>query len=984
VTVSSKLTTYVFGVILALILIAKALTMWTDFLWFGAMGQAEVFTTILSTRMVLGIVVGVLFFAWLWANLRFARKPLPDNITLIGKRLLPDEERAQVEQYADKALLVFALIGGLMAGLVASGKWLQWLQYTHAVDFGQTDPLFGKDAGFYVFKLAFLQYAFRSVFYAVVIAAITSTLVHLYQEAIRIVGNTVQATSRARYHILGLVSLALLVKVWGYRLGQLALLVGDRGQVLSGATYSDVHGRIPMAYGLMALCLMAAIVIVANARSRKLFVPAGALAVVLLVSLLGGAGYPTLLQKLVVQPTELQKERPYIEHNITATNTAYDLDDVDTELHRVDGVLTWEDVQKNRLTVDNIRLWDHRPLERTMDQIQALRAYYDFPDVDVDRYTINGRVRQVMLSPRQVDSAKIPGTETWVKTNLQYTHGFGVAASPVNEIRKGSSDEGLPNFWVKNIPPESVPGMEIDQPRIYYYTSIRPRLIELIQSIRRHELLGDREQPQTPSDDSTGQPPQTPDRPGAAAQRIMDEPVAVIEPYVVVNTKEEELDYTRLVGDVEEKVSNRYDGRGGVPVGGLMRRIAFAARFQDWKLLFTQSLTRDSRVLINRTVPERIAALCPYFLICDPDPYITIQKGRLEWIIDAYTYSRMYPYSKPHRDIAVNYIRNSIKVRCDAYDGVPEFYVIDRDDPMVQCYQRIFPNLFKKEPMPEKMRDHLRYPALLFTVQAQIYADYHMLDPQTFYQREDSWSIPNELYASEPRPTEAYYAVMKLPGEEKEEFILMLPFTLKGREDRNMVAWMAARCDGDHYGQLLCYKMQAGLLVDGPMMIESRIGQNREFSEKQTLWSQKGSNIIRGNLLVIPIANDLLYVEPVYIASTASAIPELKMVAVATGNPARVGLGVDLDDALANLFGKTTQEVAEGLGRVEPAATTEGEAAPPVSAATPPAAVVDLLNQAITLQSEKQKALAEGDLGGFQTLDRQQSELIEKAREAAE
>lgn len=974
-TLSSRIFAYIFGFIFLLILIAKGLTIWTDYLWFDVMGQATVFSTVLWTRVKLGLVVGVLFFVWIWPNLRFARKPLPSDVTLIGKRLLPDEERKQIEEYADRAILIFSLVGGLMAGLVASGKWLPWLQYTHGVDFGDADPLFGKDAGFYVFKLALLKYAWRSAFYGVIIAAVGSLLVHIYQEAIRIVGNTVQTIGRARAHIYSLVSLALILKVIGYRLDQFGLLLANRGGVFSGASYADVHGRLPVMYALMALCLIGAGIILVNIRSRRLFWPAGALAVILLFSLLGGTVYPSLVQKLVVLPTQLEMEREFIEHNIKATNKAFALNDIGDEIHRVRGELTWEVVENNRATIDNIRLWDHRPLEATMDMTQAVRAYYDFPDVDVDRYTVNGQYRQVMIAPRQIDSNKIPGEKTWVKDRLKYTHGYGVCAVPVNEIG-GAQGEGRPNYWVENIPPESIEGMEIDRPGIYFYASIHPRLIEIIQKINRRERAGEPEAPPPSGGDEEGA---VSDRPGAEEQRVMDEPLAKIEDFVIVNTDEPELDYQGLAEDSPGMTVTKYTGRSGVPVGGFFRRLAFFARFHDLQVLLTQSINKDSKVILNRTLPERLQELCPsLFLICDPDPYITVIDGKLLWITDAYTHSRSYPYSTPHRLVmGINYMRNSVKVTCDAYDGIPTFYVVDKSDPMIQCYQTMFPTLFTDAPMPEPVREHIRYPQLQFIVQAEMYADYHMLDASTFYQREDSWAIAPELYGTQTRTTEAYYVVMKLPGEEKEEFLLMVPFTLRGREERNMVAWLAARCDGDHYGELICYKMPSGSPVHGSRMIESRIGQNKEFAEKQTLWSQHGSTVIRGNLLVIPIEDTFLYVEPIYIAASQKPIPELKLVILVSGD--RVALGTDLDDALHKLLGgpltrKAPAPAEPGAKPVKPEPTTLDI----------PASVVETIQRAIGIETQMNQALGRGDLAEYQRLHREQLKLMEQALKAAE
>lgn len=962
-TLSSKPIAYLFGGILVLILIAKALTVWTDYLWFGAMGQAPVFTTILGTRLMLGLVVGVLFFGWVYANMRHARRPLPQDVTLIGKRLLPDEERQQVEQYADRALLVAALILGLLAGLVTSGRWLPYLQMTHAVSFGQTEPIFGQDAGFYVFKLTFLRFLWSLCFYGAVVAIVASVLVHLYQEAIRIVGNTIQVLPRARAHVYCLLALALLVKIAGYRLDQFGLLMANRGGVFAGPAYADVYGRIPVLYGLMVLCAVGAAIILANVRSRRLFWPAGALVVVIVFSLLGGTTYPALVQKLVVLPTQLTKEKPFIQYNIEATTKAFGLDRVRNDVHRIGGDLTWQDIQRNRGTVDNIRLWDYRPLTKTLGQIQSLRAYYDFPDVDADRYMVDGRMRQVMIAARQIDANKIPPPQTWVKDRLQYTHGYGVAAVPVNEVQRGEGDEGLPNLWIRDIPPICKEGMAIDPARagVYFQASSHPRLIELIQAVEARERAG--EQPAPAGGGQGGAEEQGgPQPPGAKIQKIMDEPLARVESFVLANTKEPELDYPRLDTSGETNATTHYTGKGGVPVGGFLRRLAFFVRLHDLQILLTQSIIPESQIIIHRTLPERVQELCPMFLMCDPDPYIAVIGGRLVWINDAYTWSQMYPYSTRHTAVQVNYLRNSVKVVCDAYDGIPEFYVVDDTDPMLKCYQSIFPTLFKKEKAPEEVRKHFRYPELQFIVQAEMYADYHMTRAENFYEREDSWSIARELYGTEPRKMESYYVVMKVPGEQKEEFLLMVPMTVKGRD--NMVAWMGARCDPEHYGELICYKMPKNMQVDGPMQVESLVGQNKDFSAKQTLWSQYGSTIIRGNLLVIPVEKSLLYVEPIYIAASNSAIPELKLVVLVQNK--HVALGNDLEDALHKLFGGPEQAPAV--------------AAPPQPAETPkaktPGSLKELVDKAVQLEDDAKKALAAGDLGKYQQLHAEQAKLL--------
>ena len=457
---------YVFGILFVGVLVLKALALYTDYLWFGSVEQGQVFTTILWTKIKLGVVVVVVFFAWLFANIRVARLPLPGDITFIGRRLLPDEEREQIEEYADRALLIFALVGAIMAAVVASGQWHSWLQFKYAVDFNETDAIFHKDIGFYVFKLRFLEWLWRSVYYGVIVTFVVSVLVHLYQEAIRIVGNTVHAISRARWHCMSLLALALFIKIFGYRLDQLNLLFSNRAGVFSGGPgWTDCNARLLVLWILMVAAAVTGIIVLASVKSHRFKVPGYAVGILLLVSFLGGTAYPALLQRLVVVPNQLAKEREYIEHNIAATNKAYGLERVDETNFEVTNDLKAEHIEDNRATIDNIRLWDHRPLQRTNNQEQAIRAYYNFPDVDVDRYMINDRLRQVMLSARQVNASKLP-VRNWVSTHLKYTHGYGLCMSPVNEIVGG---RGLPEYWVGDIPPVGKHGLKVTRPA-------RPRL----------------------------------------------------------------------------------------------------------------------------------------------------------------------------------------------------------------------------------------------------------------------------------------------------------------------------------------------------------------------------------------------------------------------------------------------------------------------------------------------------------------------------
>ncbi|MBB29148.1 MAG: hypothetical protein CME25_09635, partial [Gemmatimonadetes bacterium] len=600
-----------------------------------------------------------------------------------------------------------------------------------------------------------------------------------------------------------------------------------------------------------------------------------------------GAVPAGVIQKLVVEPSELEKEAPYIQYNIEATNRAYGLDKIEEQSFEASEDLSWGDIEENPLTIRNVRIWDERPLKQTYQQVQEIRPYYVFPGVDVDRYTVDGVYRQVMLSARELDTNRLPSqARNWVNERLQFTHGYGVALSPVNHV----SPEGLPKLMVKDIPPIADQGLEVDRPEIYY------------------------------------------------GERTFA--------HVVVKTGIQEFDYPK--GD--ENQFTTYQGSGGVELGGFFRRVAFAIRLMDVNLLLSNYISAESRILFQRQISDRVRKVAP-FLFYDSDPYMVISEGRLFWIQDAYTTSDMYPYSTRWRNI--NYIRNSVKVVVDAYNGAVTFYQMDTEDPIIRAYAQIFPSLFEPiESMSTELKSHLRYPIDLFRIQAARYRDYHMQDVQVFYNQEDLWEIPNEIYSDRAQMMQPYYIIIKLPGEDKEEFLLMVPYTPAKKD--NMIAWLAARCDGENYGHLLVYKLPKDKLIYGPMQIEARVDQQPEISSQLTLWGQRGSEVIRGNLLAIPIERSFLYVEPIYLQARqepeeqqfsgegggeggapqgqrgrqprrqeerSTAIPELKQVIVAFGG--QVIMRSTFDEALTALFGNRAESLAMEAEQITKA--TSGE-----------------------------------------------------------
>jgi hypothetical protein len=569
------------------------------------------------------------------------------------------------------------------------------------------------------------------------------------------------------------------------------------------------------------------------------------------VAVLGGVVYPGLMQRYRVSPNEIDKEKPYIDFNIRYTRLAYGLDNIEEREFPAEETLTLQDLRKNEATLKNIRLWDTRPLLATYSQLQEIRTYYKFTDIDIDRYRINGEYRQVTLSPRELSSKDLP-SRIWINERLTYTHGYGAVVGPVNRVTR----EGLPEFWVKDIPPAASTDLRISRPELYF-----------------SELATD---------------------------------------YVFVKTRAKEFDYP--AGD--QNVYTAYEGQGGIPLGSVWRKLLFAAHLGDIKLLMSNDLTSASRVLLYRNIRERVQRIAP-FLRYDDDPYMVISAaGRIVWLLDGYTVSDWFPYSTATPGLG-SYVRNAVKVTVDAYDGTVHFYVADPADPLIRTIARIFPELLQPlDAMPADLRAHIRYPEGLFRVQAAMYAVYHMRDTQVFYNKEDLWSIPLGHGDGPDRPMEPYYLILRLPGEPKEEFVLLIPFNPSKKD--NLSAWLAARSDPPHYGKLVVYNFPKQKLIYGPRQIEARIDQDSFISQQLSLWNQRGSQVIRGNLLVIPIERSLVYVEPLYIAAEKGQLPELKRVIVGFGD--RIAMEETLEGALARVFGGPAPQTGTEVARTPPVA----------------------------------------------------------------
>jgi uncharacterized protein len=850
------------GVVFFAVIISSMLaSFYTNWLWFQSIEFQSVFWRMLRARLATGILFGVLALLLIGVNLWIARRIVYRTLRYIG---LP-WEGAEAVRVVLRSRSLYLITGGLLVWLftsIGASQWPLWLRYMHGQSFGISDPIFGRDIGFYVFSLPFYGFVAKFLLGGILTIGFFTVLIYGLGSGIRF-QNRFQVLPATQAHLSGLGGLMLLVIAWIYRLRIYGLLYSE-GWVAFGAGYVDVNVQVWTYWLLVFLYLGAAALFFINIRTRGTRLPLIGGALLVGGAIIVGAIPSALVQKLVVEPSELELEAPYIRHNIDATRRAYGLDRIEEQPFAATEDLTQADIDANPLTIRNVRVWDERPLKQTYQQVQEIRPYYVFPDVDVDRYTVDGMYRQVMLSAREIDTNRLPAqARNWVNERLQYTHGYGVALSPVNQV----TPEGLPDFMVKDLPPISEPGLEIDRPEIYY---------------------GER---------SYG--------------------------YAVVKTGVREFDYPS--GD-ENKFST-YQGTGGVTMGSFLKRLAFAARFADVNLILSNYITAESRIMLRRQVRERVEAIAP-FLQYDSDPYMVLSEGKLYWIIDAYTTTDMYPYSTRGGAPSFNYIRNSVKAVIDAYSGAVSFYRMDSQDPIVAAYAQIFPGLFKtREQMPADLQTHLRYPKDMFKYQALIYRSYHMQDVQVFYNQEDLWEIPKEIYQDRPQRMEPYYIIVKLPGEEREEFLLMVPFT-PARKD-NMIGWLAARCDGEHYGNLLAYTLPKDRMIFGPMQLEARIDQQTEISSQLTLWGQGGSEVIRGNLLAIPIGRSFLYVEPIYLQARqepetspfpvavgmpeeelpmrerarSTAIPELKQVIVAFAG--QVVMRDTFEEALSDLFGAT-------------------------------------------------------------------------------
>jgi len=881
-------------IIVVLVVLFTGARIWLDALWFDHLSYLSVFSTILFTKIGLWFAFFVLFLLFGGLNLAVVfRKggiqalkiPRPPQ----SQPGMPAElsQGTQIEINRKTAvsisIVVLLLLGVILAG-TGSSRWELLQKLLHRTDFNTVDPLFQRDVSFYVFVLPFFAFLKNWSLGVVVLTTAIVGLLYLISGNVTYSDKKLKVNTRATRHLLFLALLISILIAWHYWLKEYSLLLSPRG-IIFGATYKDEKVMRLAYYVMIAIALFIAVLIgfgTSKRRFKPLLIGYGILigSAVLITGII-----PGIVQQFSVIPNQLERELPYINNNIEFTRRGYNLQDIAVRPFPVSDTLSADDFSPETGTSKHIRIWDERPLKTTYKQLQEFRLYYDFSHVNVDRYRFDEDFRQVMLSVRELNYNQLPQTaKTWVNQRLQYTHGYGLVMSPVNE--KGT--EGLPRFLIKDIPPKVSVPLKIDRPEIYY------------------------------------------------GQGTTE--------YVVANTKLEEFDYPK--GDAN--VFTSYQGSGGIEIKNFFRKLLIALRLKDWQILFTNYLKPDSKLMIYRSVQQRVPKIAP-FLLYDPDAYIVVDEGRLYWIYDAYTTTNMYPYSTPTAE-GYNYIRNSLKITVDAYNGEVSFYVIDKKDPLIQTYKKIFPVLFKDiDEMPQGLRAHIRYPFHMFKVQAGIYETYHMTDPEVFYNKEDMWATPQEIYGDTQADMIPYYVINRFPElKNPEQYVLMFPFTPTNKN--NMVSWIAAFSDPENYGKMIEYQFPKEKLIFGPLQIESRIDQNSEISQLFTLWSQSGSEIIRGNLLVIPIKDSLIYVEPVYLVSANSQLPELKIIIVAYQD--RLGFAPTLEEALSQVFGRPSTKVAL-TERAEPSAL------PPLED------IARLIEQALENYDAAVEKLQQGDFASY-------------------
>ena len=859
---------FIIGLIIILFIIINSfgsvIKFSTDFKWFNEIGYTETFLTKIKAQFSIGIPLFIVLTLLLIVYLSNLKKKFYKESEIIDTQY---DKKIKFGFYIISALVSFMLTVNIVSTL-----WFKILQYINAEKFNVVDPIFGHDIGFYIFKLPLINTLVSFIINILFLLIVVTVLFYGYlalKKSIKSVSGQFEDMSQFNpsqifdfntllnkkfitqiiNHLSLIGSLVFIFLGVKFFLRCYDLLYSQLGRVF-GAGYTDILITLNVYRVLSIGCVIAAITFFIGARKRDLKFALVMPATLIIISMLG-TGLSGVVEKFVVEPDQLSKETKYMEYSINSTQDAYGLKNVNKIIFPADNNLTREDLEKNKEVIDNIKINDQEPLIQVYNQLQGIRPYYTFNDVDVDRYTIDGDYKQVFLSARELDQGKLNDqAKTWVNQYLKYTHGYGVTLSPVNKV----TVQGQPEMIVKNIPPTTTTDLKITRPEIYF-------------------------------GEKTNE-------------------------YVILNTDEKEFDYPSG-SDNEETL---YEGKAGIKLS-LMNKILFSIREGSYKLLISNNINKDSKIVINRNILQRVYEIAP-FIYYDQNAYLVINQedGKLYWIIEGFTASERYPYAQPTDNfiegMKANYMRNSVKVVIDAYDGTTDFYISDESDPIINTYSKIFTDLFKPmSDMPKGIRDHVRYSQSYFNVQSDMYRLYHIENPTVFFGREDYWDISKEKYMENGEiSVESNYVMFKLPKEENVEFLLTTQYSPQNKD--NMIALLAARNDGDKYGELILYEFPKTKTIPGPNMIETKIDQDTVISSQLTLWSQRGSSVLRGNTLVIPIENSLLYVEPIYLKSdTESNFPEMKMV-VASFND-EIVMETTLEKALARIFGEAENAVEE-------------------------------------------------------------------------
>ena len=831
------------------IVLFKFLHWATELLWFRALGYEAVFWRLRLAEIAMFAIGFIFVFSYLLINLLVLATG-PQGLQQIsnlgsGSQSWPGRSGTALSQLPTRGLttllvLVSAVVAGTF-GLAFSSGWDRFLRVVWSQDFGMSDPIYLRDIGFYLFVLPFLNFMQNSLVLLAFMGTLLLSLVYRQLGSLRLAtGTDMAADPRALRHLIANTVMLLIAWAWGLYLDRFELLTRSAGAVF-GAGYTDIHVLLVGLWVTLGATFVVICVLIWVAVTTSPRLAIWGIGAYLIVTLAALEVIPWTFQSLVVEPNELELETPYLRSNIALTRAAYGLDRIEERFHATEGTLDLAQMRQNQSTIDNIRIWDHRPLSQTFRQLQQIRTYYTFSEVDVDRYRIDGNYRQVMLAAREL-SPGLPGN-SWVNRHLQYTHGYGLAMCFAAE----RDDQGGPEFIVKDLPPKGPPDLAVSRPEIYYGITTTS--------------------------------------------------------YQIVPTDVKEFNYP--AGD--QNVYTSYSGHGGVLLDRFWKRALFAWHQFDTSLVLSAYFSPQSRIQLWRSVEQSVSRIAP-FLKLDHDPYLVVDQGRLFWIQDAYTTAEGFPYSEPAEE-GFSYIRNSVKVVIDAYEGDVRFYVVDPMDPVLRTYRAAFPTLFRSlDELPAGLRQHLRYPQDLFEVQVDKFNTYHMTVPQVFYNREDVWVSPKDKFGGAAVEMRPYYVLMKLPGEDRLQFLLMIPVTPNNRD--NMIAWIAARSDFPGYGEMIVYKLSKESLILGPLQVEATIDQDTTIARQLTLWDQRGSRVVRGNLLVIPINQSFLYVEPVFLIAEGTNIPQLKRVIV--GDGIRLAMEPTLTDALRVVFGErpSTPEVA--------------------------------------------------------------------------